>query len=168
MTALISNEPKSKDKFRFHQLDGLRGLAALSVVLFHFTNGSNPYYGQTLVFTYGGYGVSLFFAISGFVISLTLNSKHRLLDFVKARFVRLYPIFWACLIFSYVITSLFGPESKKVSPLAFLLNFSMAPQFLGAKPVDGASWTLQIELFFYIAIDVIFYFFNGTMLIIKI
>jgi peptidoglycan/LPS O-acetylase OafA/YrhL len=158
MASVILNENRSKDKLRFHQIDGLRGLAALFVVLFHFTNGSNPYYGEAFAFPAGRHGVSLFFAISGFVISLTLNSKNSLSDFIKARFIRLYPIFWVCLIFSFVITSLFGPSHKKVSAIDFLINFSMIPQFLGTKYVDGAAWTLQIELFFYAVIAAIFYF----------
>jgi peptidoglycan/LPS O-acetylase OafA/YrhL len=154
---VLSN--KRQDKVRFYQIDGLRGIAALGVVLFHLTNGSNSYYGETFAFDYGGYGVALFFAISGFVISLSLNSKDTLLAFLKARFIRLYPTFWLCVIFSYIVVSRFGENSKKVTATDLLLNFSMIPKFLGAKSfVDGVYWTLQIELLFYLAIALLFYF----------
>jgi peptidoglycan/LPS O-acetylase OafA/YrhL len=147
-----------QDKVRFYQIDGLRGIAALGVMLFHFTNGSNSYYGQTFAFEYGGYGVTLFFAISGFVISLSLNSKPNLLAFLKARFIRLYPTFWLCVIFSYSFVSCFSKDTSKVTVTDLVLNFSMIPRLLGAKEfVDGVYWTLQVELLFYLAIALLFY-----------
>lgn len=140
----------------YTEINGLRGLAALAVSLFHYAGAS---YGENLsFFDYGRHGVELFFVISGFVIFFSLNSKKNIVDFFKARFIRLFPIFWFCVPITFFITTLYGPDERKVSLFDFLLNFSMMPKFLGIKFVDGAYWTLQIELFFYIAIALIFYF----------
>src|SRR5437867_8608517 len=63
---------------RIAELDGLRGIAALSVLLFHYTSKFGELYGHQnpppLEFGYGGtLGVQLFFMISGFVIMATLD-----------------------------------------------------------------------------------------------
>ncbi|WP_143596745.1 acyltransferase family protein [Synechococcus sp. BDU 130192] len=140
----------------YPEINGLRGLAALAVALFHYIGAS--YDSKPLFFEYGRHGVELFFIISGFVIFFSLNSKKNILNFIKARFIRLFPIFWFCVPITFIITTLYGPDERKVSVLHFLLNFFMMPKFLGIKFVDGAYWTLQIELFFYIVIALIFYF----------
>lgn len=67
-------------KQRLEYLDGLRGLAILWVLLYHFFSrwaelipfGST--YQQWLIFEMGDLGVNLFFLISGFVIFMTLNN----------------------------------------------------------------------------------------------
>ena len=74
---------------------GLAGLAALAVVLFHytvrydelFTYASPPLFRATQ----GFYGVEFFFGISGFVIFMTLDRSRRAMDFVVSRFSRLWP-----------------------------------------------------------------------------
>ena len=143
---------------RIKELDGLRGLAALSVVLFHYTNGSNPYFKEVFFFEFGHYGVELFFIISGFVISLTLQRKKTFLEFWKARFFRLFPIYWVCMTLTFVITSLIGLDYMNRSFTEYILNAPMLSRFIGVKFVDGSYWSLQYELFFYLIMAFIFYF----------
>lgn len=66
----------------YHNLDGLRGVAALAVILFHFFH--NAAVTQDLMFRsvvvqiteFGQHGVTLFFVLSGFVITrILLNTK---------------------------------------------------------------------------------------------
>ncbi len=83
-------------------LDGLRGIAAFGVLLYHFTT-RYPDFGSFVspppfTFPEGKFGVHLFFIISGFVIFRTVECAKRPLDFVKSRFVRLYPAFWLSLL----------------------------------------------------------------------
>src|SRR2546430_2652712 len=88
-------------KPRFAELDLLRGVAALWVVLFHYTTQYSRLYvpdrRDLLGFEFpdGTLGVYLFFMISGFVIFMTLHRSERPLDFVVSRFARLYPAYWA-------------------------------------------------------------------------
>ena len=61
---------------RLQELDALRGIAAFSVLLFHYFNIYPKLFPQghrlPPLFEHGGYGVMLFFAISGFVIDFSL------------------------------------------------------------------------------------------------
>src|SRR5690349_15385603 len=70
---------------RITGLDALRGLAALSVVLFHYTTRYDALFGhrsELLVSVpWGHYGVQIFFGISGFVIFMTLDRTATLADF---------------------------------------------------------------------------------------
>jgi peptidoglycan/LPS O-acetylase OafA/YrhL len=63
------------ERKRFEELDVLRGLAAVMVVVFHFTMGRNQ---ADLGFKLGTTGVYLFFIISGFVILLSLEHVENL------------------------------------------------------------------------------------------
>src|SRR5262245_3655062 len=77
---------------RFEELDVLRGVAAMAVVIFHYSGHATRYLtGFPFHFKLGEHGVQLFFAISGFVIFMTLENTQRLRDFVVSRFSRLYP-----------------------------------------------------------------------------
>jgi peptidoglycan/LPS O-acetylase OafA/YrhL len=59
-------------------LDSLRGLAAISVCIYHFVVGPINFVKDENVlnvFSYGKYGVQLFFVISGFIIPWSLHNK---------------------------------------------------------------------------------------------
>lgn len=81
-------------KKHFETLDGLRGIAALSVVIFHFmewayTDPSKNFIGH------GFLAVDFFFCLSGFVIGYAYDdriSKMGMLEFFKARIIRLHPL----------------------------------------------------------------------------
>jgi peptidoglycan/LPS O-acetylase OafA/YrhL len=138
---------------RLEVLDTIRGLAALSVVIYHFSYRYYQLYPQEirLYFSFddGKYGVQAFFILSGFVIFMTLNKSEKPIDFLVNRFSRLYPVFWFCVIFSFTIISYFGLEGRETTFLEMLLNLTMIPNQFGIKTVDGVYWTLLYELKFY-------------------
>jgi peptidoglycan/LPS O-acetylase OafA/YrhL len=139
---------------RIQELDALRGIAAIAVMLFHFTYRFGELYGYQstppVQFTQGSYGVQLFFLISGFVIFMTLNRTQRPLDFVVSRTSRLYPTYWAALISTFTIVSVFGLPGRELGWFPFLANFTMMQSFVpGVSSVDGVYWTLAVELCFY-------------------
>lgn len=139
---------------RLYQLDALRGIAALMVVVFHFFYHYDSKYGHSFaVFEWvrlGKTGVYLFFIISGFVIFWTLSRSDRPMDFIFSRFSRLYPPFWVAVILTFSFTSLIGPENRVVSWEALVANLTMFHEYFGYPHVDGVYWTLSIELAFYI------------------
>lgn len=145
---------KSED--RLLELDALRGLAALSVVIFHYTTRYNELYGSnhnlSFELAYGHYGVQLFFIISGFVIFMTVQNVTSLKKFVLKRAFRLYPTYIMGVIITFVIVKLFGLPGREVSNFDALVNLTMFQSFLGVPHVDGAYWSLQIELIFYFII----------------
>ena len=138
---------------RLAELDALRGIAALLVVSFHYTYRYNEIYRHVnpLPFSVplGKYGVELFFGISGFVIFMTLERTRRPLDFVVSRFSRLYPAYWAAMILTTIVVHVGGLRDQQVSLRAFVENVPMILNLLDIAPVDGAYWTLAVELCFY-------------------
>lgn len=145
------------NKNRITELDGLRGIAAMFVVLYHFTTRfsekfDNEILSDIMLFKYGHYGVQMFFVISGFVIFMSINKIISPFEFVYKRFMRLYPTFWICLILTTLFVSFLGLELLKVNWKDFFVNFTMIPHVLNSKFLDGVYWTLQIELCFYLFI----------------
>lgn len=144
---------------RVLELDALRGLAALSVVLYHFT----WFIGTVLPgaplpafqLQWGCYGVQLFFAISGFVILMTLDRTLAVGQFVCSRFRRLFPAYWIAMAATFAVVTLFGPAKLHVHFQAFLLNLPMLQLFTGVRMVDGVYWSLNVELAFYLCMLVI-------------
>ena len=101
-SAALSTSPGS----RLAPLDGMRGLAILLVIVFHFFQRFPEYYpygDEILPLASHGYlGVHLFFIISGFVIALTLSKKPTLLQFAVGRFVRLWPAMLVCSTLTFI------------------------------------------------------------------
>jgi peptidoglycan/LPS O-acetylase OafA/YrhL len=138
---------------RITALDGLRGIAVLSVVLFHYTHRYGAYVpgapAPVIDLALGKYGVHLFFIISGFVILMTAQRKRRLWDFATARATRLYPAYWIAVPLTAAVTALAGVAQLRSSPLEAGINLTMLQRFVGVDPVDGAYWSLAVELVFY-------------------
>ena len=135
---------------RLLEIDALRGIAALSVVLFHYTTRFTELYGRqhaaSLSFPDGHYGVNLFFVISGFVIFMTLEKTSRPMDFVVSRFSRLFPVYWAAIFITLSITHALGLPDKLVGIGTALANMLMIHGLFRVPHVDGVYWTLKVEL----------------------
>jgi peptidoglycan/LPS O-acetylase OafA/YrhL len=154
MASSPGSAPRSgNDSKRLVEIDALRGIAALSVVLFHYTTRYADVHGHASapLFTapQGYLGVNLFFIISGFVIFMTLERTRHALDFVVSRFARLYPAYWAAVALTFAATHLGGMAREQVPLPDALLNLTMLQGFLKVPSVDGAYWTLEVELIFY-------------------
>ncbi|MFN8357893.1 MAG: acyltransferase [Spirosomataceae bacterium] len=133
---------------RITALDGLRGVAAVAVVLFHLVSMANHNhfaYGLILGVT----GVDLFFIISGFVIFMTLQHAKTWKDFVISRFARLYPAYWAAILITLLFIWVFDEKNQLLSWPTFLANLTMIQYFLGYPNIEGTYWTLVVELLFY-------------------
>lgn len=132
----------------FPTVDFMRLFAALWVVSVHYfgeTGGGNT------LFKYGNLGVPLFFIISGFVISFSIQGKS-LREFAIARFFRLYPLFWFACIVTFLLT-LIVPHGDPVSLKDFILNLPMLGTKGGAsRLIDPSYWSLAVEIAFYVGI----------------
>jgi peptidoglycan/LPS O-acetylase OafA/YrhL len=147
---------------RIKKIDGLRGIAALSVVLFHYTSNYRDDYSlpfnEKFDFKYGFLGVELFFIISGFVIFNSIKNVENYKEFLVKRFSRLFPIFWICMMISFFVTKLGHLSNRVVPTIDFLYNFTMIPIVFGKKNVDGVYWSLYFELIFYSMIALVLIF----------
>ena len=154
--------PVTDRKDRFYEIDLLRFLAALAVVLYHYTfrgfaeGGYSPVEYPIIgdYFKYGSYGVQLFFIISGFVILMTAT-KRGAAHFVISRITRLYPAFWVCVSLTALVIAWKGGGLFQVDLIQYLLNLSMVSGFANVEMVDGVYWTLLVELKFYALIFVL-------------
>ena len=148
--------PKDPQAFRYKELDSLRGIAALMVVLFHFTMGkTEAEYG----FKWGITGVDLFFVISGFVISMSINKVSSGVEFVVNRVSRLYPTYWASVTFTFVLITTYGLfKGESIRWIDYFGNMTMFQYYLKISDLDGPYWTMVIEMLFYIFILFLFSF----------
>jgi peptidoglycan/LPS O-acetylase OafA/YrhL len=150
---------KTAQSGRFEEIDVLRGLAAVCVVLSHYSTHCLTFFreapfGFELQTIYGFYAVQLFFIISGFVISLTLERCSSWRDFAFSRFSRLYPTYWAAVTLMVVVNLLvFG---KKPWIGGYIVNLTMLQEFIGFANLDNVFWSLTVELAFYAIMGAIF------------
>src|SRR5581483_8554966 len=138
--AVIRDAPGRFANSRFLGIDALRGIAAMSVVLYHYTYEYQAVIGHTQPlgwsFSLGQYGVDLFFMISGFVIFMTLQRIEGISDFVVARFGRLYPAFLTALALTTIVLLSSSLTIFKPSLWQVAVNLTMAPQLFGVDCVD--------------------------------
>jgi peptidoglycan/LPS O-acetylase OafA/YrhL len=134
-------------------LDGLRGVAILLVMGEHF---------QLPGFTNGGQvGVTLFFVLSGFLItSLLLRDRRdyggiRFGHFYRRRALRLLPALLAMLAVIVPLMAVTGHDWVAATLPALLYYSNWAQAASGQIPVIGHTWTLSIEEQFYIVWPVV-------------
>tara|TARA_R110002049_G_scaffold47902_1_gene138392 strand:+ start:87318 stop:88442 length:1125 start_codon:yes stop_codon:yes gene_type:complete len=139
---------------RILELDALRALAAINLMLFHFTHVYEVKFGYTtplgFEWPFGAYGVELFFILSGFVNSMSLLRRRKPVDFVAARLIRIIPVFLLIIIANLWVLQL-APhrDQPPISTAQFAANMTLLPRILGFECVDPVMWTLQIEMMFY-------------------
>ncbi|MFH8371447.1 acyltransferase family protein [Streptomyces sp. NPDC018031] len=144
---------------RLAALDGLRILAALMVVAYHymaFASGAWPEPVQDLFphaylpASYGWLGVQLFFLISGFVICMSCWGKS-VGDFGVSRAARLYPAYWFAVLATALVVTVWPPPGTEPLSLGDVgANLTMFHEPMGVDPVDGVYWTLWVEMRFYL------------------
>ncbi|MFD5475495.1 acyltransferase family protein [Streptomyces sp. NPDC127105] len=162
---IVAGRGTSRD--RLAALDGLRFLAALSVVLFHFA-GQTPGAMQVIwgrpyqsvfpalhdYFAFGRLGVDLFFLISGFVICMSAWGRTPR-DFFISRVTRLYPMYWIAIVVSACVIYFADTPFGHPHPRVLLANFTMLQTPLGVSNLDPVYWTLWPELCFYLTFAVV-------------
>jgi len=127
----------------------LRGLAALSVAFFHAALFHASEYGVSIMpmhalELFGIYGVAVFFAISGNLMS-TLVQTQGPVEFLVRRCLRIYPLF----ILATVAIMVAHPKIWGEYNLA---SMSLAPVGETKYPLGKVEWTLVYEVFFYVGL----------------
>jgi peptidoglycan/LPS O-acetylase OafA/YrhL len=150
---------------RFANIDGLRAIAALGVMIEHLFGdllrqtppnaGPINAMGDALVHSVslGRFGVALFFLISGFVVPFSIGGDRPLAHFAISRLFRLYPAFWLALAVLATMAWLAGAPPSMATVLA---NMTMAPVLFGRSWLSPIHWTLFIELAFYVLVALLF------------
>lgn len=162
------------EKYRLGYLDGLRGIAVLAVVIYHYFSHfeNDGYYafpslsnvGFLALVHYGYYGVQLFFVISGFVIAMTLFKCNSIAEFALRRFARLWPAMLLCSILTFVYLSsfngIFATSVWNLVPSLTFIEPYVFNKFWGNIKfdwIDGAYWSLFVEVRFYAWISLTYF-----------
>lgn len=141
---------------RMASLDLLRLIAAVAVAAFHYlfrgpiADGyltvSYPEAAPLAIFGY--LGVRLFFLISGFVIAWSAEGRD-VVSFALARFVRLWPGFAICMAITFVVMATAAHPAFPVTWAQFVANLTMFAPAFGQPFMDGAYWSIVLEIVFY-------------------
>lgn len=147
----------------FGSLDGLRAISIMGVVWVHATLAS-PYYLRFSVLPIignGAFGVDIFFAISGFLISTLLLrerdklGKISLREFYLRRTLRIWPLYYATLAFYAAMALIFyrhsprGPEFFHYFPGYLTFTYTWFAFRSASKPIFNFAWSLSVEEQFY-------------------
>ncbi len=146
---------------RLYELDGLRLVAALCVVVFHYAFSAPVGGTSTVAFPelegvarYGYLGVDLFFLISGFVVLMSAWGRTPR-AFAVSRIARLYPAYWVGIAATTLVTVTLGAGIFDVSLTQVLVNLTMFQAVADVPNVDVVYWTLWTEMRFYFLIGLL-------------
>ena len=149
-------------------MDGLRGIAILLVLGFHYKPATGPLTFLTGFFASGWIGVDLFFVLSGYLIAGILldcvGRRHYYRDFVVRRSFRIFPLYYACLVLYCVLCYLGGLINVRDfltngSAWWYLIYLGNIQTFL-QNSWPGAAiltplWSLQVEEQFYLSFPLV-------------
>ncbi|GAA3794042.1 hypothetical protein GCM10022403_029880 [Streptomyces coacervatus] len=150
-------------------LDGLRGLAALYVVLFHcwlltfpgFPENSGPSWLGWLM--YGRLAVVFFLVLSGFSLAISPARKGwqqgSVSRFLRRRAWRILPPYWAALALSLLVAFFLVPASHHGPPNGrTILVYGLVLQDVFTAPTpNGAFWSIAVEAELYLLFPVLLY-----------
>jgi len=143
-------------RVRLPELDVIRVVASLVVVLWHLTYSGwamrDPahtvrYQGLSQVVRYGFVMPQVFFLISGLVI-MSAVQRATPWGFFRARVVRLVPMFWLMCTVTWLV-SRHQAHFAPLTPQAYALNMTFLTSFAGGPFIDAVYWTLTVEIAFY-------------------
>ena len=147
---------------RLAGLDGLRGLAALFVVVNHVFLRAFPGYPVDHApfwagwFIYGRFAVVVFIVLSGFSLALSPARHGWRLDgisrFARRRARRILPPYWAALVFSLAVAWLVVPQPGQGMPDArsVVVNGLLVQNIVGAPSPNRAFWSMAVEAQLYL------------------
>lgn len=139
---------------QFLSIQYLRAIAALLVVLHHARNPAPWLFNPLEHYRAFAWGVDIFFVISGFIMYVAARHESPG-EFLKKRFIRVAPLYWAATLSLLVIQTKLNlssvtPElwAHVLRSIAFVPHFSpYAPEQIW--PYLKPGWTLNYEMFFY-------------------
>lgn len=160
--------------FRFHELDALRGMFALAIVIWHYDNRLLPFpwHGQ-LWYDHLYLVVDFFFCLSGFVISFRYPHQmdvKSLRTFLYKRLKRIYPLlFFSTMVYGTFRTTAYflfpNSLSTETSLHTILVDFGNTLFMLNSTPVLGMthgmnvpSWSISAEFFAYLLFAILAFF----------
>ena len=160
--SMKSDDTAPRAQGRIVELDGVRGLAALSVVAAHYF-GEAPH--GLAALTVGWIGVDVFFVLSGFLIGSIILGQHDrpsfLTTFYRKRFARIVPVYGAVCVMALIAAALTAQHSWSARPFPpgvyaiFGANFAMSLTNSAGDVWLRPTWTLDVEEQFYLLLPLL-------------
>lgn len=148
-TVLARDAVSTRNRLDF--LDGIRGTAALLVVLQHALEHWYPAFAlwSSTYLNLGRVGIVAFFLVSGYVIGLTLT-RQTIRTFAVRRLWRLYPVYWLATIV-WIVVDLPSGRFDDYGLFVIAANLVMVQGGIpGIAAILPPAWTLGIELLYYV------------------
>ncbi|SEM17012.1 Peptidoglycan/LPS O-acetylase OafA/YrhL, contains acyltransferase and SGNH-hydrolase domains [Chryseobacterium taichungense] len=159
----------------YKNLDGVRAIAALMVMVFHFFQSieiNTPTLSRlSKISIFGQTGVTLFFVLSGFLITriliFTKSNTDYFKNFYLRRTLRIFPLYYLFLLIFYyaypfIFKSEFIPIGQQIFYYTYLQNFAIT--FNWATDGPGHFWSLAVEEQFYLFWPLVVYLFSNKNL----
>jgi len=165
-----------QEVYKFNNFDLLRLIAAMQVVYVHAIEvlqiHPSGVVKSLLSFSYLFPGVPIFFFISGFLISKSYESNHKLSEYFQNRILRLYPGLIACVSLSFILIYVSGYMATTSTDIfdwsvLYLAKTTIVqfynPEFMrayGDGVLNGSLWTITVELQFYFLVPIVYTIFK--------
>lgn len=153
----------------YNELDGIRAIAVIMVMFFHFFKDVDVHHDILILVKklslFGKTGVSLFFVLSGFLITrILLNTKKNdsyFKSFYIKRVLRIFPLYYFFLVIYYFVVPLllhqsFADFSQQIWYWTFMQNFALTFDWNSVGPIH--YWSLSVEEHFYLFWPLIIYY----------
>jgi peptidoglycan/LPS O-acetylase OafA/YrhL len=160
----------AQSQTRLVGLDGIRGLAALYVVLSHtflrsfpgYPAATGPSWASWMI--YGHFAVAVFIVLSGFSLAVSPARHEWQLDsagrFFHRRAWRILPPYWAALVFSLLVAWLIVPQPglPMPNPMSVITNGLLLQDVIDAPTPNRAFWTIAVEAQLYLVFPLLLLF----------
>lgn len=154
-------------KIYFPGLNGMRAIAAIAVVISHITVGLKEFNLDPFIFGVfadgnpkglylAGYGVSIFFVLSGFLITYLLEEEELgngidIKKFYIRRILRIWPLYYMYLLLALILILFYGLDINIKSLCSYIFFAANVPFILETGlPFLGHYWSLGVEEQFYL------------------
>ena len=144
---------------------GLRGIAAMYVVMFHLGGGETDFQAANAFFQFfhwGGYVVDLFFILSGFILNWVYLSNAIQMNwssYLRARIARIIPLYYLTIIFCaavivYKLVRYGSTYGNLEFPKDYVLNILLLSGIVSGweHTINVPSWSISVEFFCYLAV----------------
>jgi peptidoglycan/LPS O-acetylase OafA/YrhL len=155
----VSTAPAKGAGFHIPSLDGIRALSFLLVFVAHAGLGS---------YVPGGFGVTIFFFLSGYLITTLLRQEYdktstiSFRGFYLRRTLRIFPPFYLVLLVAVLLTMSGALQAALSAPAvlaqaAYLGNYyAVLNDFVGIAPGTAIFWSLAVEEHFYLVFPLVY------------
>lgn len=151
---------------RVEALDWLRGIMALSIMIYHLVFWIvHPLDSSSVLGRFGVYGVSIFFIVSG--LSMAIAYSHFIenwttsLAFIVRRIFRIWPLLWVCVFLALLPQMRHGNYAP---PALIFMNLTTAFGFISPKSyINTGAWSIGNEMVYYMFAPIIIITYNKSL-----